>query len=196
MPTQLQLAERAGTSHSFVSKLERGDHIPTIPVLQRIVRVLDEDLLIGIERRVDDERERQVAPVPSRLTAWRLSDALVHLCGMLMPMATNDSPVGATVAAEIERNRRQSRRYREADDRLAPFEQIARVVIMRRAELGLSQQEVAERMGTTTSVISRIERGQHRTSAETLRRLAEALEGHAVFGFEFGTAGHQELVRL
>lgn len=64
------MAERAGTSHSFVSKLEGGDHIPTIPVLQRILRVLDEELLIGIERRVgDDEPEREVAPVPSRLTA-------------------------------------------------------------------------------------------------------------------------------
>lgn len=68
--TQQQVAERAGTSHSFVSKLEGGDHIPTIPVLQRILRVLDEDLLIGIERRIDDdEREREVAPVPPRLTA-------------------------------------------------------------------------------------------------------------------------------
>jgi ribosome-binding protein aMBF1 (putative translation factor) len=67
--TQQQVAERAGTSHSFVSKLESGDHIPTIPVLQRILRVLDEELLIGIERRGDDEIEREVAPVPSRLTA-------------------------------------------------------------------------------------------------------------------------------
>jgi ribosome-binding protein aMBF1 (putative translation factor) len=67
--TQKQVAERAGTSHSFVSKLESGDHIPTIPVLQRILRVLDEELLIGIERRGDDEHEREVAPVPSRLTA-------------------------------------------------------------------------------------------------------------------------------
>jgi ribosome-binding protein aMBF1 (putative translation factor) len=68
--TQQQVAERARTSHSFVSKLEGGDHIPTIPVLQRILRVLDEELLIGIERRVgDDELEREVAPVPRRLSA-------------------------------------------------------------------------------------------------------------------------------
>ena len=111
-------------------------------------------------------------------------------------MATSNSPVGTTVEDAIERNRSQSQRYREAHDRLEPFEQIARVVIMRRAELGLSQQEVADRMGTTASVISRIESGQHRTSTETLRRLAEALEGRAVFGFEFDGAEDQELVRL
>lgn len=73
-----------------------------------------------------------------------------------------------------------------------------RLVILRRARLGFSQQELAERMGTTASAISRIESGQHRTSTETLRRLAEALEGHAVLGFDFGTARHpeQELVQL
>lgn len=111
-------------------------------------------------------------------------------------MAANVSPVGRTVAEEIEHERRQSRRFREEQDRLAPFEQIARLVIMRRAELGLSQQDVAERMGSTASVISRVESGQHRTSTETLRRLAEALDGHAVFGFEFDGAGEHELVRL
>jgi DNA-binding transcriptional regulator YiaG len=63
--TQQEVAERAGTSHSFVSKLESGDHIPTIPVLQRILRVLDEELLIGIERQVpDEEPEREIAPAP------------------------------------------------------------------------------------------------------------------------------------
>lgn len=63
--TQKEVAERAATSHSFVSKLERGDHIPTIPVLQRILAVLDEELLIGIERRIpDEEPEREVALVP------------------------------------------------------------------------------------------------------------------------------------
>ena len=63
--TQRDVAEQAGTSHSFISKLEAGDHMPTIPVLKRILAVLDEELLIGIERRMpDEEPEREVAPVP------------------------------------------------------------------------------------------------------------------------------------
>jgi ribosome-binding protein aMBF1 (putative translation factor) len=113
-------------------------------------------------------------------------------------MANNTSPIGTSVADHIERKRSRSRRYRDAHEHLRPFEQIARVVIMRRARLGLSQQDLAERMGTTASVISRIESGQHRTSTETLRRLAEALEGHAVLGFDFGTIDQpaQELVTL
>jgi len=68
--TQRQVADRAGTSHSFVSKVESGDHIPTIPVLKRILAVLDEELLIGIERQVpDEEPEREVAPVPELAVA-------------------------------------------------------------------------------------------------------------------------------
>jgi HTH-type transcriptional regulator / antitoxin HipB len=63
--TQQDVARRAGTSHSFISKLESGGHIPTIPVLKRILAVLDEELLIGIERHTSDaETEREIAPVP------------------------------------------------------------------------------------------------------------------------------------
>jgi ribosome-binding protein aMBF1 (putative translation factor) len=113
-------------------------------------------------------------------------------------MANNTSPIGTSVADHIEGKRSRNKRYRDAHEHLRPFEQIARVVIMRRARLGLSQQDLAERMGTTASVISRIESGQHRTSTETLRRLAEALEGHALLGFDFGTIDQPapELVTL
>jgi ribosome-binding protein aMBF1 (putative translation factor) len=113
-------------------------------------------------------------------------------------MAKQQSPIGTSVGEHIEGKRARSKRYRDAKERLEPFEQLARIVIMRRAHLGLSQQQLAERMGTTGSVISRIESGQHRTSAETLRRLAEALEGNAVVGFEFRTEAEpqRELVAL
>lgn len=47
-----------------------GDHIPTTPVLKRILAVLNEELLIGIERQVpDEEPEREVAPVPKLAAA-------------------------------------------------------------------------------------------------------------------------------
>lgn len=113
-------------------------------------------------------------------------------------MAKNNSPIGSSVEEHIGKRRARSTKYRETQDRLRPFEEIARVVIMRRAQLGLTQQELAERMSTTKSVISRIESGQHRTSTDTLRRLAEALDGHAVIGFEFDSDQRvqPDLVRL
>jgi DNA-binding XRE family transcriptional regulator len=63
--TQKEVADQAGTSHSYVSKLEAGDHMPTIPVLKRILAVLDEELLLCIERQLPDEDpERVIAAVP------------------------------------------------------------------------------------------------------------------------------------
>lgn len=111
-------------------------------------------------------------------------------------MTQNVRPVGSTVSADIARRRAESAEFRDAHDALQPFEELARIVIMRRAELGLTQQELADRMGSTKSVISRVESGQHRTNTQTLRRLAEALGGHAVVGFQFGDEPARELVRL
>ena len=61
-------------------------------------------------------------------------------------------------------------------------------MIQRRSELGLTQEQLADRMGTSHSAISRIESAQHRTSVATLQRLAEALDVRFVIGFESGPA--------
>jgi ribosome-binding protein aMBF1 (putative translation factor) len=100
-------------------------------------------------------------------------------------MNKNVSPIGTSVADDIQESLKDPA-YRAEHERLAPFEALARIVIMRRAALGLTQAELAARMGTTASVISRIESGQHATSSRTLKRLAEALDARAVLGFEFG----------
>jgi DNA-binding XRE family transcriptional regulator len=70
--TQQDVAERADTSHSYISRVEKGDHLPTLPVLKRILAVLDEELLIAIvEREVgdEDEPECEIAPVPDLAAA-------------------------------------------------------------------------------------------------------------------------------
>jgi ribosome-binding protein aMBF1 (putative translation factor) len=100
----------------------------------------------------------------------------------------NVSPVGSTVAEAAGRRTRRTRGYREARDRLVPYEQLARIVIRRRMDLSLTQEQLAERMGTSHSAISRIESGQHSTSVRTLQRLAAALEMRFVMGFEHGPA--------
>jgi transcriptional regulator with XRE-family HTH domain len=43
-------------------------------------------------------------------------------------------------------------------------------------------------VGTSHSAVSRIESGQHKTSFETLRRIAKALNVRLVIGFEAGPA--------
>jgi len=61
--TQEEVAVAAGTSHSAVSRLEKGTHIPQLPTLQRIAAVLDEELLVCFQRTVDGEVEREFAAV-------------------------------------------------------------------------------------------------------------------------------------
>ncbi|HYT80019.1 MAG TPA: helix-turn-helix transcriptional regulator [Actinomycetota bacterium] len=96
------------------------------------------------------------------------------------------SPIGTTVTEARSRRARRSAAYREEQARLAPFEELARLVIRHRAALGLSQADLARRMGASHSAISRIESGRHKTSVETLERLAHALGLRLVLGFESG----------
>jgi ribosome-binding protein aMBF1 (putative translation factor) len=98
------------------------------------------------------------------------------------------SPVG-TPHRESMRRRARNPEYRAELERLAPYEALARIVIRRRGQLGLSQAELAQRMGTSHSAISRIESGQHATTVQTLRRLAVALETNLVVGFADDIAG-------
>ncbi len=106
-------------------------------------------------------------------------------------MSKHVSPIGTSVSEDIA-DSLEDPEYRAEHDRLAPFEALARIVIMRRAALGLTQSELAKRMGTTASVISRIESGQQATSARTLKKLANALEARAVLGLQFGSEAEPE----
>ena len=56
------------------------------------------------------------------------------------------------------------------------FAAIAHDVAERRQELGLSQRELAELVGTTQSAIARLERGGRPPRIDTLLRIAEALD--------------------
>jgi ribosome-binding protein aMBF1 (putative translation factor) len=105
---------------------------------------------------------------------------------MTQASRTAVSPIGSSAAEPAGGRAHRSAAYREARARLAPYEQLARIVIRRRMELGLTQEELAKRMGTSHSAISRIESGQHGTSVQTLQRLAAALEMRFVMGFEHG----------
>jgi ribosome-binding protein aMBF1 (putative translation factor) len=52
--------------------------------------------------------------------------------------------------------------------------QIARILIRARSRSGLTQKQVAERMGTTQSVIARMESGKPTPSVKSLQRYAQA----------------------
>jgi len=56
------------------------------------------------------------------------------------------------------------------------FAQIAEQVAVRRAEMGLSQQQLAELCGTTQSAIARLESGGRPPRIDTLLGIATALD--------------------
>ena len=69
-------------------------------------------------------------------------------------------------------------------DALADEFAIARELISARARAGLSQAEVAQRMGTTQSVVARLESGRRPPSLRTVQRYAQAVGARAVVRIE------------
>jgi ribosome-binding protein aMBF1 (putative translation factor) len=94
------------------------------------------------------------------------------------------SPVGSSSATASRRRASRSAEYRAEHVRLAPYEQLARQLIRLRMETGLSQSQLAGKVGTSHSAISRLESGQHAPTVETLRKLGTAFGKHLVIGFE------------
>jgi DNA-binding XRE family transcriptional regulator len=73
---------------------------------------------------------------------------------------------------------------RAAYDALATEFETARELVAARARAGLTQQQVAERMGTTQSTIARMESGRRPPSLRTVQRYAQALGCRAVVRIE------------
>jgi DNA-binding XRE family transcriptional regulator len=78
--------------------------------------------------------------------------------------------------AEFLRKAHARKGFTEAYDALALDYEIVSQMLAARARTGLTQDAVAERMGTTKSAISRLESGiKHAPSIATLKRYADAL---------------------
>ena len=74
----------------------------------------------------------------------------------------------------------------EAYDSQFPYATVALAVVALRGELGLTQAQFAEKVGTTQSVVARLESGRHPVRVEMLRRIADAC--HVSWKAEFGPA--------
>lgn len=84
------------------------------------------------------------------------------------------NPIGMSIEDDITQSMRDPE-FRSAWIESRVREHIAATVILARARLGWSQSRLAREIGTTQSVVSRIESGTHKVSADTLHRLANAL---------------------
>jgi ribosome-binding protein aMBF1 (putative translation factor) len=72
------------------------------------------------------------------------------------------------------------REVRSAYDALADEFDLAHELIAARVRAGLTQAEVAERMGTTQSVVARLESGAQMPSVNTLLKFAKATRSRPI----------------
>lgn len=104
------------------------------------------------------------------------------------------SPLGEPTEQTARRRRQSNPDYAAEAARVAPFEAMARLVIKYRLEHDLTQKELAHKIGTSHSAVSRLESGQATVSLKTMKRVAEALGGRLLVGFEIESGNH-EVVR-
>jgi transcriptional regulator with XRE-family HTH domain len=90
--------------------------------------------------------------------------------------------------------RRRSAQAAYADEaRIAAFREL---VYRLRAEAGLTQAVLAERMGTTQSAIARMEGGGTRPSLDTLEKLAAAVGADLVVGVGENLSENRSIAKL
>jgi DNA-binding XRE family transcriptional regulator len=94
------------------------------------------------------------------------------------------SPIGVAVTADDVRWATRDHAYRAQRETRAPYREIAWMLIKYRMDYGLTQEQLAERVSTSYSQISRIESGRQKTNLDTLLRIAHALDLKVVIGFE------------
>lgn len=68
-------------------------------------------------------------------------------------------------------------------ERLQPEFALINEVLRARSEKGITQKDLAEKVGTKQSVISRLESGRANPSVAFLKRLAQALNSHLEIRF-------------
>jgi transcriptional regulator with XRE-family HTH domain len=89
-----------------------------------------------------------------------------------------------TKISELHRRWRRDRDYKDAYDALGEEFDLARALIEARTAAGLSQSQLARRMGTSQSYIARLEGGKVRPSTDALERFAQATGTRLRIAFE------------
>jgi ribosome-binding protein aMBF1 (putative translation factor) len=83
-----------------------------------------------------------------------------------------------TSLANLKRRWMRDPEFRREYEALEPAYQLARALIEARSRAGLTQAQVAERMGTTQSVVSRMESGHHLPSMSRILAYAKATHSY------------------
>ncbi len=85
--------------------------------------------------------------------------------------------------SEMHKKWMKEPKYKKAYDALEEEFVLAEVIMDVRNRAGLTQEELARRMGTTQPVVARLESGRTHPSMQTLERLAEATGSRLLISF-------------
>lgn len=85
---------------------------------------------------------------------------------------------------EVAKEWMKDPKFREAYDALEEEFALAKAFIHARAQADLTQEQVAQRMGTTQAVVARLESGRVKPSTRTLERFAKATGTRLRISFE------------
>ncbi|MGC1574555.1 MAG: helix-turn-helix transcriptional regulator [Beijerinckiaceae bacterium] len=88
-----------------------------------------------------------------------------------------------TRLAKLRKRLLKDPEVRKEYDRLGPVYALVGAMVEARHEVGLTQDEIARRMGTTQSVIARLENAHHLPSLDLVTRYAAALGRRIHFDF-------------
>jgi len=77
---------------------------------------------------------------------------------------------------QLKRKLLKDKKIKKAYERLGPEFAVIEMIIRRRIEKGLSQKQLAQKIGTKQSAISRFESGTYNPTLSFLQKIAEALD--------------------
>ena len=87
-------------------------------------------------------------------------------------------------ATEVFNEWMKDSEYRAELEDTQPAFDLMKVLLRARADSGLTRQEIADRMGTTESVVARLEGWSSNPSVNTLRKYADATRTRLRISFE------------
>ena len=77
---------------------------------------------------------------------------------------------------EVKKQLLRDKEFRKEYEKLGSEFDLVRMIIKKRLEKGLTQKELARKIGTKQSAISRLESGSYNPSLSILRKVADALD--------------------
>lgn len=78
--------------------------------------------------------------------------------------------------SQFKKQALKNKSVKKAYDNLSPEFELAKAIIQKRLKLGLSQAELAKKLGTKQPAIARLESGNYNTSIAFLKKTAQALD--------------------